>query len=110
MEVSLPDHVLQNKERQKFDSVRNKIRIMTAYIDGKEIIEKHRETATTRKCTEAPVWDWDNNTYMIAVPNYDPGYQEQYISEPQEDGIQNFVETPEEENMFQRIKNAINIA
>ena len=75
----LPDHVLKNQQRQKFDSVRHKIRIMQAYVDGKPILCKNRDTMETVP-DRSPSWNWETYSYMIAHRNYNPNY----TSEPGE--------------------------
>jgi len=67
----LPEHVLRNQERQKFDSVRHKIRIMQSFIDGKPIIKKCRHTEESIRDL-SPYWNWEQYSYMIAHDNYSP--------------------------------------
>jgi len=67
----LPEHVLKNKERQKFDSVKHKIRIMQAFVDGRHIICKSRETLESSP-DRTPSWNWETHSYMIAHDNYSP--------------------------------------
>ena len=65
----LPSEMINNNERNKFDSLRHKIRIMQSFIDGKEILSKNRVTKEVT-LESNPKWNWDEYSYMIPNPNY----------------------------------------